>query len=443
VSLGSAHSIDGRTFSFTLPRTSPLVAGDLVAIVRSDGERLVGRVRERHADGGAGMLLAGVDGPFEGADLEPISPEEAGRVLGEPDLVVGDFSTAGNDVPASLNGDAFNRHTFLCGQSGSGKTYTLGAILERLLVGTSLPMVILDPNADFVGLGALRDDADGEVADRLRELSPGIRVHGIGRDDDRLALRFSDLTRDARAATMRLDPVADRDEFNALLRLRPPTRPDRDGLLASMRESGDPAHLALAARAENLGVLDWGIWAWGQASALDGLADPGRRATVFDLSGASGTAERGAAALAVVEHLWTHRHERRPTLIVIDEAHNVCSADPSDPVQALATERLIDIAAEGRKYGLWLLLSTQRPSKIHPQVLSQCDNLVVMRMNSPADLAQLADAFGFVPPGMLERASTFRKGEALVAGGFVPMPMIVRVGVRHTVEGGVDVPVPR
>ncbi|MET8776363.1 hypothetical protein AB0H49_16015 [Nocardia sp. NPDC050713] len=34
------------------------------------------------------------------------------------------------------------------------------------------------------------------------------------------------------------------------------------------------------------------------------------------------------------------------------------------------------IAAEGRKYGLWLLLSTQRPSKVHPGILSQCDNLL-------------------------------------------------------------------
>jgi DNA helicase HerA-like ATPase len=105
-------------------------------------------------------------------------------------------------------------------------------------------------------------------------------------------------------------------------------------------------------------------------------------------------------------------------------------------------ERLIQIAAEGRKYGLWLLLSTQRPSKIHPQVLSQCDNLVLMRMNSPADIAELADVFGFAPEGMLRSSRFFKQGEALVAGGFVPVPSIIRMGARLTFEGGGDVPVP-
>ena len=77
-------------------------------------------------------------------------------------------------------------------------------------------------------------------------------------------------------------------------------------------------------------------------------------------------------------------------LIVIDEAHNVCPAEPEDPLAALATEDAIRIAAEGRKFGLYLLVVTQRPQKVHENVLSQCDNLVLMRMNSAADLAHVA-----------------------------------------------------
>ena len=105
-------------------------------------------------------------------------------------------------------------------------------------------------------------------------------------------------------------------------------------------------------------------------------------------------------------------------------------------------ERLIQIAAEGRKYGLWLLLSTQRPSKVHPGIISQCDNLALMKMTSPVDLDHLATIFGFVPAAMLSRASRFRQGEALFAGGFVPAPTIVRMGARLTHEGGADVSVP-
>ena len=86
-------------------------------------------------------------------------------------------------------------------------------------------------------------------------------------------------------------------------------------------------------------------------------------------------------------------------LLVIDEAHNVCPADPVDPLARATTERLIQIANEGRKYGIWLLLCTQRPSRIHQAVLAQCDNLALMRMNSPGDLARARAALRVRPAG--------------------------------------------
>ena len=88
---------------------------------------------------------------------------------------------------------------------------------------------------------------------------------------------------------------------------------------------------------------------------------------------------------------------------MIDEAHNVCPRIPPDEVTALATEHAIRIAAEGRKFGLYLLVSTQRPQRVNELVVSQCDNLVLMRMNAAGDLAYLADVLSFAPPPLLER----------------------------------------
>jgi DNA helicase HerA-like ATPase len=105
----------------------------------------------------------------------------------------------------------------------------------------------------------------------------------------------------------------------------------------------------------------------------------------------------------------------------------------------LSTERAVQIAAEGRKYGLHLLCSTQQPHKVHPNAVSQCDNLVLMRMNSKADIADLARTFSFVPEGLMSRASTFGLGEALVAGRLLPEPGFVRMGQRITQQGGSDV----
>jgi hypothetical protein len=60
-----------------------------------------------------------------------------------------------------------------------------------------------------------------------------------------------------------------------------------------------------------------------------------------------------------------------------------------------------------RKYGLWLLMSTQCPSKLHPSALSQCDNLGLTKMNSPIDLAEIGRVFGYVPDELLRKASSF------------------------------------
>ena len=133
--------------------------------------------------------------------------------------------------------------------------------------------------------------------------------------------------------------------------------------------------------------------------------------------------------------LWRRRAEREPVLIVVDEAHNVCPARPEDPLTAIATEHAVRIAGEGRKFGLYLLVSTQRPQKVHENVLSQCDNLLLMRMNSacrprlrrrgllvrPAEPARAGDD---VPAGRVARRrphpphpAFLRFGNRLAAGG--------------------------
>lgn len=183
------------------------------------------------------------------------------------------------------------------------------------------------------------------------------------------------------------------------------------------------------------------LWSWGQREITEEIYDR-PDATVIDLGGFTTPAESAAAALAVLDHLWQHREDRIARLIVIDEAHNLCTPTPSTPTQQLLTERIVQIAAEGRKYGLWLLLSTQRPSKVHPNALSQCDNLALMRMSSLRDLAELGEVFGYAPDELLQRSPGFAQGQALFAGGFIGRASLVQMGERLTHEGGSDVSVP-
>jgi hypothetical protein len=62
-----------------------------------------------------------------------------------------------------------------------------------------------------------------------------------------------------------------------------------------------------------------------------------------------------------------------------------------------------------------------------------------MRMNSTADLGHVANAFSFVPLGLIDRAAAFAQGEALVAGKIASHPALIRFGARITEEGGADV----
>jgi uncharacterized protein len=478
----SAVSIDGRTFGYRVAVGSHAPPpGDFVALVDGDtrrlgqvitqalvtregpgvgasvaGESLSGdgaldlqaRVQMRVVEG-EGIVLSGDGEPFVDATVEPAHGDEiaaAGPAGRNAELTIGTILASGaDDVPARIDAGGFNRHTFLCGQSGSGKTYSLGLVLERLLLDTELRMVIIDPNSDFVRLRDVRADADPALAARLEELAPRILVRSPAAEgDERLRIRFAELEAPAHAGVLHLDPIRDAEEYDDVLRFveagpGSPRMAEMAAVAAGMAEPA-PGDMLLR-RVRNLGVLQWGIWAREQAgSVLDDLDGDDWRCLVVDIGTLGTVPEKMLVAQAVLNRLWEQRARRRPLLVVIDEAHNVCPQLPESDLQFLATDAAIKIAAEGRKFGLYLMLSTQRPQKVHENIVSQCDNLILMRMNSAADVAHLTELFSFVPPSLLQRATGFRLGEALVAGKVATTPSLVRFGSRVSEEGGSDVP---
>ena len=458
----SAESRDGRGFTFRAGANDGLAPGDMVVITAGEGGRLLGQVVDviepvgEDPLTGFGVVIGSLDEshavqradrpPFRGATLTQARPHELGGLDGAPagTMTIGTWRTGDVGAPANLRAGGFNRHTFLCGQSGSGKTYALGVLLERLLLQTELRMAVFDPNADFVHLGSTLPGVPEAEARRIAERgvrvlrSDSTRTDG----DEPLRMRFRTMTRQAQAAALQLDPVNDQDEYNAFISFLAQISPATEmGAMLDALRAGAPGQQSLARRMENLGMLEWQVWARDLPSAAD-VVTSGTGVTVMDLGGFGDPAEPVAVCLEVVDELWAQRDRRVPTLLVIDEAHNLCGSEPASPVAQRLLDRLIQIAAEGRKYGLWLLLSSQRPSKIHPQILSQCDNLMLMRMNSPDDVAELGRAFGFAPKSMLRASNGFVQGEALLAGGFAPVPMLVQMRERLTRQGGSDVAVP-
>jgi hypothetical protein len=462
-----ATSVDGVTFEFQASLHGlTLERGCYVMLEGDDGDRLgqvtdIGidttRLEMSSQDGatsivlrvarGSGLVLDHVGTPFHDARVRVAEPLEvdAGLARMRPDragLTIGELFHAPG-VAAVVDSGGFNRHTFMCGQSGSGKTYSLGLLLEQLLAETELRVIILDPNSDYVGLGRVRADAHPEVSARYQHVPAQVAVWGNDeRADHALRLRFAELDTEAQAAILGLDPVRDREEYGVLAGLLRQTTAGSQ-LLAGLDEltgSESPGARELGLRAANLGVLEWDVWARDQPSVLQELEAPTARCTVVDLGSLATAEEQRLVAQAILSRLWTLRQTRQPVLVVLDEAHNICAADPTDPVGLLSTARTVQIAAEGRKFGLYLLVSTQRPHKVHEGVVSQCDNVLLMRMNSQADIADLTSLFSYVPPGLVAGLSSFRMGQALVGGKIFPLSGYVRMGARVSEEGGADIP---
>ena len=452
-----AWSIDGRTFTYRSPLGSGVQLGGYV-LLAAPGGQLLGQVltqRSVEADGrrlatGAGQLLdaAPQQRGFDEVALT-VAPEDAisDRLARRgTSLEIGALHVAPG-VPARLAAKGFNRHTFLCGQSGSGKTYSLGRLLEELVLRTTLPLLVLDPNGDHVHLGRTRPDVDPATAAGYAAAASDIRVLRAAADGhtESLRIRLRELGDAGVAALVQLDPIADRREYNALLHgLR---RAGDEGFasvedaLGAFAASGDEVLGLIRQRVENLGVDRMQAWAMSTARSIgDVWTQDQPRAVIADTSGFEERRERMAVAIAVLEQLWADRARRRPLLLVVDEAHDVCPADPVDPLQRLAVDRFTRIAGEGRKYGIHLLLASQRPDKLPDNVLTQCDNLLLMRVNSAGDRRALASTFGFVPPELIELAASFELGESLLAGPISPDPQLARTGARLTPEGGADIP---
>ncbi|QHJ12881.1 hypothetical protein FX988_03139 [Paraglaciecola mesophila] len=134
------------------------------------------------------------------------------------------------------------------------------------------------------------------------------------------------------------------------------------------------------------------------------------------------------ARLAFSVQQWTPSEERHPVAILCDEAHlyipnkNVSGA--SDDISIQIFER---IAKEGRKYGVSLVVVTQRPSEVNKTILSQCSNFVAMRLTNSDDQSVIKKLLPDSLGGFSDILPTLDTGEALVVGDASLLPSRIRI----------------
>ncbi|MBV9295650.1 MAG: ATP-binding protein, partial [Acidobacteriaceae bacterium] len=116
-----------------------------------------------------------------------------------------------------------------------------------------------------------------------------------------------------------------------------------------------------------------------------------------------------------------------PVLLVLEEAHNFAGAHANTTAEARAIMTSKQIAQEGRKFGVGLVLVSQRPSRLDETTLSQCNSYVIMRMVNPADQNFVRKVFETVVEDEANLLPDLDVGEALLSGQFINFPVLVKV----------------
>lgn len=117
---------------------------------------------------------------------------------------------------------------------------------------------------------------------------------------------------------------------------------------------------------------------------------------------------------------------RLPVHLVLEEAHRYVAERPSH--HAIDASRIFErVAKEGRKYGAFLMVASQRPSELSKTVLSQCSNFVVHRIQNPDDLAHIRQMTPFISDSVMKRLPSLPKQHALIFGNAVNLPTTFKV----------------
>ena len=158
-----------------------------------------------------------------------------------------------------------------------------------------------------------------------------------------------------------------------------------------------------------------------------GQLDERKNVTIVDLSGLPfDVVDTTVAVLtrALFDfNFWSPPDVRHPVLLCFEEAHNYLPRKPQPGRKTFARDAVEKVAKEGRKYGVAAMIVSQRPSEISETVLSQCNSMILMRMNNPDDQEYAARVVSDQFRSLISLLPSMRPGEGFIIGDAVLMPM--------------------
>lgn len=400
---------------------------------------------------------------------------------GGPKLSLGHF-TLDDEAIAYLNGNKlFQRHAVIVGSTGSGKSWTTARLLDQIAELPQANAVLFDIHGEYRPLkseafrhiriaGPSDIENDRGLTDGVLHLPYWLLGYEallsmfVDRSDQNAPNQSMIMTRtivDSKKSA--LDPVAHKEILENFT-IDSPVPFEIDTVLDRLKELDE--EMVPGARGEKQGPYN------GKLSRLIGRLEAKRHdrrmaflfqpptecmdmswleRMVHAISAGRGSQDNSEGGIKIIDFsevpsdvlplmvsllaqiifstsLWTKSDKRHPIAIMCDEAHlyipERMQADSSDSVAVEIFER---IAKEGRKYGIGLVVISQRPSEVNRTVLSQCNNVVAMRLTNSDDqsvikrlLPDSLGSFGDLLP-------VLDIGEALVVGDASLLPTRIRI----------------
>ena len=135
------------------------------------------------------------------------------------------------------------------------------------------------------------------------------------------------------------------------------------------------------------------------------------------------------ARLVFTVQQWTATNKRHPISLLCDEAHlYIPEKTNQDSASELGLKTFERIAKEGRKYGVSLVVISQRPSEVNRTVLSQCNNFISLRLSNAEDQAVIKRLLPENLAGLTDILPILDIGEALVVGDSSLLPTRILIG---------------
>lgn len=396
-----------------------------------------------------------------------------------------DIATLANrpEVGVSVDGHAIvTRHLAILAMTGAGKSWTARRIIEQL-AAKHYPIVIFDPHGDYTGLGDVpslrnkvrRYHAQFPIFEQDAETVVTV-VESLGRaladtHRDRFPALFA-------AARNFINGPAEEMAERALWLARYLENPniERFGLAPNLFSLADIVEAAVrAGRAEDheaaqtlskwcgrrsgagvqltkseanyLSTLPGNLRR--AASRLRQMEEISKRAagssiplpidrtslvaydqiSVVALAGYQGDFQATIYAL-IADEIFSAKVEgtlRLPVLFVLEEGHNFAPARTESPAELHSVATTRQIAQEGRKFGVGLVLISQRPSRLDETTLSQCNSYVIMRMANPADQNYVRRVIETLGEEEAQLLPDLDVGEALLSGQLINFPVLARM----------------